>query len=300
MPCISAKARSRKRDTGTLFLDVVGELSSALQAQLLRVVQEQTYKRIGGNQRRRTRFRLISATNRNLDEEISNGCFRQDLYYRLATHVIHVPPLRERGDDVLLLARHFLKELLGFEPMLDRAVSQHLMARSYEGNIRELKQLAMRIAARHAGPGPITIGDLPDEERLQGVGIGYRARDLEDAVRSMLMMGFGLKDIGRAASDAAIRAALIECDGSVKRAAKVLGVTDRALHLRASLERKLSVSSTFSSRDGRGRPLGLPNTDNGAIELLNAQSKVPEGRFADSAGGWDKSKVSSVAKQPYS
>ena len=93
---------------GTLFLDEIGELSMPLQAQLLRVIQEGTYKRVGGNAWQRTEFRLVCATNRNLAEQVRRGAFRGDLYFRIASLVYTLPPLRERTEDILPLVRHFM------------------------------------------------------------------------------------------------------------------------------------------------------------------------------------------------
>ena len=95
-------------DQGSLFLDEVGELSPGLQAELLRVVQERTYKRVGSNTWQQTEFRLICASNKDLLQEESEGKFRRDFYYRIASWKCRLPPLRERTDDILPLAQHFL------------------------------------------------------------------------------------------------------------------------------------------------------------------------------------------------
>ena len=113
-------------DGGTLFLDEVGELPPALQAELLRVVQEGAYKRVGGNRWQRTRFRLVSATHRDLAQEAAADRFRHDFLYRIAPWRCPLPPLRERPDDVLVLARHFLERLDGTAPPLDPAVDAPL------------------------------------------------------------------------------------------------------------------------------------------------------------------------------
>src|SRR5690349_19124174 len=146
-------------DGGTLFLDELGELPLRLQAELLRVVQEGTYKRVGGNTWQRTRFRLVSATHRELESEMSEGRFRRDLYYRVAAWSCTLPPLRERREDIPALARHFLAQALKVAeaPELDAAVLELLMARDYPGNVRDLRHLVERIAYRHAGEGPITL-----------------------------------------------------------------------------------------------------------------------------------------------
>jgi transcriptional regulator with GAF, ATPase, and Fis domain len=228
-------------DGGTLFLDEVGELPLALQAQLLRVVQEKTYKRVGGNSWSRAAFRLVCATNRVLQDEVARREFRADLYYRIAAVTCRVPPLRDRPEDVLPLFRHFWQQLRpGAEPPeLDDCVREHLLRRPYPGNVRDLRQLVARIACRHVGPGPVTPGDLPEDERPTADGPeDWCDGDFEAAIRRALAQGVTLKEIGRLASEAAIRMALGEAEGNLQRAARRLGVTDRALQMRRAAERR--------------------------------------------------------------
>jgi len=223
-------------DGGTLFLDEVGELPLTLQIQLLRVVQEKTYKRVGGNVWQRTDFRLVSATNRDLADLVARGQFRLDLYYRLAGWVFQLPALKERREDILPLAAHFLKASLpGDEPPeFDESVRAYLLNREYHGNIRELRQLISRIARRHVGPGPITAGDIPPEDRPAPGELTSAWPDerLDQIVADAIARGVSLKEISSATADAAIRLALRSENGSLQRAAKRLGVTDRALQLR--------------------------------------------------------------------
>ena len=165
-------------DHGTLFLDEVGELPLDLQAELLRVIQEGTYKRVGSNRWRATAFRLVCATNRDLGERVREGGFRSDLYFRIAASHFRLPPLRDRIDDVLPLADHFVEELLPghAEPHFEEAVAHFLLARSYPGNIRELRQLLGRLTARHAGPGPITADRLVHAATVERADRADRAR----------------------------------------------------------------------------------------------------------------------------
>jgi transcriptional regulator with GAF, ATPase, and Fis domain len=224
-------------NNGTLFLDEVGELPLDLQAELLRVIQEGTYKRVGSNVWSRTRFRLVCATNRDLGELQRAGRFRSDLYYRIAGWTIRLPTLAERPGDVSELAAHFVREFMPKSPhtSIDETVNGLLDARHYPGNVRDLKHLIARICARHVGPGPITVGDVPEDERPSRpatvVGIEQRA-SLDDGVRAALMAGMSLREIGEAAKRAAINIALSEAQGSTRRAARRLGVTERALQLR--------------------------------------------------------------------
>ena len=225
-------------DGGTLFLDEVGDLPPTLQAQLLRVIQEHTYKRVGSNTWQHTDFRLVCATNRDLMSDDSRVHFRRDLYYRIAGWTCHLPPLRERAADILLLARHFAQQLAPDRaaPDFDEVVQGYLLTRDYAGNIRDLKQLVARLMYRHAGPGPITLGDIPEAER--GPFIADRSNAaFEAAIRHALDRGAGLKEIRTLAEDTAVRLALADEDGHVPRAARKLGVTDRALQLRRAARR---------------------------------------------------------------
>lgn len=219
---------------GTLFLDEAGELPPALQAQLLRVIQERIYKRVGGNQWLRTNFRLICATNRNLQAEIGSGNFRGDLFYRIASWSCELPPLRERIDDILHLARHFLAGPDGSGPQLTAAVREYLLRRQWPGNVRELRQLVLRIQARHVGAGPITLGDLPREEWLttQPQAQDWRNGDFERAIQQAVCMGVGLRELSQHATETAVRMVVREEGGNLQRAARRLGVTDRALQMR--------------------------------------------------------------------
>ena len=227
-------------DGGTLFLDETGELPMTMQPQLLRVIQERSYKRVGGTQWQKTDFRLVCATNRELDAEVARGAFRSDLYWRIASCIFRLPPLRERREDILPLARQFLAEALGERhpgaepPPLQEPVSEYLLHRPFPGNVRELRQLMLRIASRHVGDGPITVGDLPEDERPTAAILppDWRSLDFDTTVRRALSLGAGLRDISTHAADVAIRIAVGEEEGNLQRAARRLGVTDRALQMR--------------------------------------------------------------------
>lgn len=226
---------------GTLFLDEIGDLPSSLQAQLLRVVQEGKYKRVGGNAWQDTHFRLISATHCDLQSRVEEGRFRADLYYRIAGVICRTPPLRERRDDVLALARHFQSGIGGGDvgQDFDEPVCQYLLARDYPGNVRELKRVVERLCLRHAGSGPITIGDVPEDERPPSTGPSRMAlhERFDVAAREAIDLGLGLKEIGQLATDCAIAAALDREHGNLHRAAARLDVTDRALQLRRAQQR---------------------------------------------------------------
>jgi two-component system, NtrC family, response regulator PilR len=150
-------------DRGTLFLDEVGEMTQAMQVKLLRVLETRTFKPVGGAKDTRFDVRFITATNRNLLQMVAEGQFREDLYYRLNVIPVELPPLRERKDDVPLLAGHFLarfaKRMNKTVSGIDEAVKEKLMAYSWPGNVRELEHTIERAVAL-ARDEKITISDL--------------------------------------------------------------------------------------------------------------------------------------------
>jgi transcriptional regulator with GAF, ATPase, and Fis domain len=212
----------------------VGELSLPLQAQLLRVVQERQYKRVGSNSWQDSDFRLVCATHRDLETAVAEGRFRADLYHRIAGWHCSVPPLRERRQDVLPLARHFLRECAdsAADLPIDPVVRDFLLTRDYPGNVRELRQLVQRLWHRHSGPGPLTVGDVPEQERPRGAAPAWPDSGFEAAIRQAVERGVGLNEIGQRAKDTAVRVAL-ECEAyNVQRAAARLRVSDRLLQIR--------------------------------------------------------------------
>ena len=139
--------RFEQANNGTLFLDEIGELSSNTQVALLRVLQEGTFERVGGNKTLKSNARIICATNRKLEQLVKNGEFRLDLYYRIKGVVFELPPLRERSLDVVLLARHFLKEANPQEPKrFTRSALERLLQYSWPGNIRELQNFVRSLS----------------------------------------------------------------------------------------------------------------------------------------------------------
>ena len=227
-------------DGATLLLDEIGEVPLGLQVQLLRAIQEKTYKRVGGNVWQKTNFRLVCATNRDLEDLVRRGQFRLDLYYRIAGCVLRIPALAERKGDVLPLAKYFLSDYFsGKAPEFDHAVSEYLLNRVYNGNIRELRQLVERIAHRHAGPGPITAGDIPEDDRPSGGEIRrlWPDGEFERSISNALATGASLKDITQTAAEIAIRIAVQSEGRNLQRAAGRLGITDRALQMRRATGR---------------------------------------------------------------
>jgi two-component system nitrogen regulation response regulator NtrX len=144
------KGRFETARGGTLFLDEIGDMSLSAQAKVLRVIQEQKMERVGGEKVIDTDVRIIAATNQNLEKACEEGRFRQDLFFRLNVIPIHIPPLRERPQDIPLLFHHFLK-MFNMEITLEADAMELLSAHDWPGNVRELKNLAERIAVMHQG-----------------------------------------------------------------------------------------------------------------------------------------------------
>ena len=173
---------------GTLFLDEIGEISLSLQGKFLRVLQEKTFERLGGNQQISTDFRLISATNQDLPQLASQGRFREDLMYRVNVVEFHLPPLRERREDIKLLAQHFLDRFCAAfgrkELTLSREVQAYLMDYPWPGNVRELEHFIERSVALADGP---VIGReaLPDsfQPSLPNAGVGEKPGQFSGLIR---------------------------------------------------------------------------------------------------------------------
>jgi sigma-54 interacting transcriptional regulator len=190
-----------------------------------------------------TRFRLVCATNRDLTEEQAQGRFRRDFYYRIATWTCRLPPLRDRREDILPLARHFLQKLCPQQdpPALDPAVRDFLVTRDYPGNVRELRHVITRMAQRHVGNGPVTAGDIAEEDRpvlAASARKDWRDDGFELAIRRALSLGIKLREVSDAAIETAIQIAMEEEGTTLRRAATKLGVTDRALQMRRASRRR--------------------------------------------------------------
>ncbi len=164
--------RFEMADGGTIFLDEIGEMDLSLQVKILRVLQEKEIERVGGMGIKKVDVRIVAATNRDLESEVTAGRFREDLYYRLNVIPLHLPPLRERAGDVLLLVRHFLqrfcekkkRDLLGLSAMTTRV----FLAYAWPGNVRELENFMERLSILADGP-LVEIEDVP-QKILDAVG----------------------------------------------------------------------------------------------------------------------------------
>ncbi len=215
-------------DHGTLFLDEIGDLDLRMQAKLLRILDGSPYYRLGGTKKVSVDVRLITATNRDLKAAVQAGSFRADLYHRLSQIRFSVPPLRERPDDIMPLALHYLREQ---KPGLwfSKDVIEKLRAYTWPGNVRELRNVIVRAAIFAVGL-EIKVEDLPEEFA-------------QDSFSSELHKLAGLGELERGA----ILKALEESCGHQQKAASRLGISKRTLQRRmklyeAAAERSISVA----------------------------------------------------------
>jgi Nif-specific regulatory protein len=189
-------------NNGTLFLDEIGELSQLLQVKLLRALQEKEITPVGANIPIKINTRILAATNRNLEEEVANGAFRADLYYRLNVFQLYLPPLRERGADIILLADYFIKkyekELNKNVERIDTPAIDMLMSYHWPGNVRELENCIER-ASLLAKDGTIHSRDLPPSLQMKSVESNFKkSGKFESLVRAyeMELITDALKDAG--------------------------------------------------------------------------------------------------------
>jgi len=212
-------------DGGTLFLDELGNLSIAAQAKLLRVLQDRKIMRIGAKQHKEIDVRVLVATNLNIEEQIAEGKFREDLYYRLNEFVIHLPPLRDRSDEIIPLAEFFLsqaKRELGKEVELSPEVKERLQAYAWPGNIRQLKNM-IRSAALQT-PKLIGLEHLPQISQKKKTVDNADPGDSNILVQKILTEETSLKEIVRDYEKNLIEEIIRRFDGDNKKAAKALGI----------------------------------------------------------------------------
>ncbi len=210
----SKPGRFEEAEGGTLFLDEIGEMPLLLQAKLLRVLEERTLRRVGGSKEIKVNLRVLAATNRSLAEEVSAGRFREDLLYRLNVFAIHIPPLRERRDDLLPLADGFLA-LQGMREKRLSPATQHLLASyAWPGNVRELRNAIIRAAIISRGP-LILPDDLPEA-----------VRNASPAPNSSELSFNG--DMGEIQKRAILNA-MEQTGGNKTKAAELLGISRRNL-----------------------------------------------------------------------
>jgi len=215
-------------DGGTLFLDEIGELPPSLQVKLLRLIQEKTLRRVGGNHDARVDVRIVAATNRDLRAEAQAGRFREDLYYRLNVIQIALPPLRERMEDVPVLVQHFLEKFrreLGKEVTdVSPAAMEKILAHAFPGNVRELENLIERAVALSRGP---TLGvEVLPASVLEKSGPGRPQPSPAPAP------GANLDEILASYERGLLSDALHRAGGVKKRAARLLGISFRSFRYR--------------------------------------------------------------------
>jgi DNA-binding NtrC family response regulator len=215
------KGRFEIAHGGTIFLDEVGDIPQSIQVKLLRVLQEHHFERVGGTEKIEVDVRIIAATNKNLEERIKDGSFREDLYYRLNVVSIKIPPLRERKEDILPMIEGFIekysKENNKETLEISKEAADVLMKYNYPGNVRELENIIERAVILTRGK-VITLNDLPmnikgfkEEKTLAALGKGTLAEQVE-AIEKQLIFD-----------------ALHESDGNQTKAGKLLGLTERNL-----------------------------------------------------------------------
>jgi DNA-binding NtrC family response regulator len=216
-------------DHGTLFLDEVGEMNAKTQIELLRVLETRALRRLGGAKVVNVDIRVIAATNKTLSDEVAAGRFREDLFYRLNVVPVEVPPLRERSEDIPLLAERFLEELavayVRPRKRLSREVTEALLRLPWPGNVRELKNLMERLTIVVSDT-VIRVEDLPDEYRP--------AEPLQKTIQ--VPLGETLEKV----EETVIRRTLAEITTHRERAAGILGISPRALHYKL---RRLGIDS---------------------------------------------------------
>nr|MDA3937582.1 sigma 54-interacting transcriptional regulator [Actinomycetota bacterium] len=210
---------------GTLFLDEIGDVAPGVQVKLIRVLQERRFERLGGTRTIEVDERIVAATNRDLQQLIVDGEFREDLFYRLNVVPLTLPPLRQRASDISMLVAHFLEKYKAGDKHLSDEAMQALVGYQWPGNIRELENTIERLIILTHGD-KITVADLTGEVRA-GLGAFFDTR-----VGDFTLPEEGI-DLEEVELDL-VRQALERSGGSVPKAAKLLGLTTKTLEARMS------------------------------------------------------------------
>jgi transcriptional regulator with GAF, ATPase, and Fis domain len=227
--------RFEMADGGTLFLDEVGDLPSDVQVKLLRVLQEREFERVGGSETIKVDVRVVSATHRDLEKQIADGTFREDLYYRLNVFPIVLPPLRDRASDIAVLAEHFVQKYApaAGKPVrgLDAGAVAALSGYAWPGNVRELENVIERalILARGA---EITAADLEFTRRPAGTTPAAPAAQVVTAGARAVDGGRPLAERLQEQERTAIVAAIDTAQGNIAHAARALGINRSTLYYR--------------------------------------------------------------------
>jgi two-component system response regulator HydG len=233
------EGRIERAHGGTLFLDEVGEMSPSVQAKLLRVLQEGELERLGGNETINVDFRLVAATNRDLEAAIRDGGFREDLYYRLNVIGVNLPPLRDRPEDILLLAEFFARRFAEKNKKavhgLTEEAREAFMRYRWPGNVRELENVIERAIVLTRGT-TIDLKDLPSPVQ-SGAGGAMREGIRREGAKIVIPVGTKLEDVERAL----IRETLKETHGDKSLAAQLLGIAARTIYRKLEAERSSDV-----------------------------------------------------------
>ena len=219
------EGRIETADGGTLFLDEIGNLNLPMQQKLLTVIEKRETQRIGSNKVSHVDVRILAATNANLREKVGEGAFRQDLFYRLNTIELHLPPLRDRGEDIILLAEYFLKIYSGKysvgDVVLGASAKQKLLKHTWPGNVRELQHCIERA---------IVLGDktelAAEDIRLEDSVVALGASASDSLSASVNIDSLNLQTLEREA----IKRAISLSNGNLTQAAELLGITRFALY----------------------------------------------------------------------
>jgi two-component system, NtrC family, nitrogen regulation response regulator NtrX len=234
-------------DKGTIFLDEIGDMSAKTQAKVLRVLQEGEVERLGSARMIKVDVRVIAATNKNLEEEIEKGRFRDDLYFRLAVIPIYVPPLRERAEDIPPLVRHYM-ELFSREnnvrpKRMSPAALDALQRYRWKGNIRELRNTVERVIIMTSGD-VIDAADLPENVRSPGAAVGSAAKAGEASARTGDTKAGTLREFKDNAERAFLVAKLRESGWNISKTAEVIDTP------RSNLYKKLEQYQISQESDG--------------------------------------------------
>ncbi len=224
---------------GTLFLDEIGELPLELQAKLLRVLENGEYQRVGETQTRTSQARIVAATNRDLKQEVRAGRFRADLYHRLSVFTLTAPPLRDLGTDRLMLLEHFRTQLGGSAPIeLSAAARQAWLDYHFPGNVRELRNIVIRLSAKYPGQ-IISVEQLENELDsasidLQDLPLPSTIPALKELARKQLssQLNFELDRMLKDWEQSYVQAALDITHGNLSQAARLLGINRTTLYSR--------------------------------------------------------------------
>jgi len=226
-------------NNGTLFLDEIGDMSLKTQAKILRILQEQSFERVGGTRTIKVDVRVIAATNKNLEEAIAAGTFREDLYYRLRVVPLHLPPLRERGGDLDLLLAAFTERLCRVHackaPVYAPETMERLRRYPWPGNVRELRNFAERMVILFGGKTVLPV-DLPPEMTPQGKpepSVETASAACEPAFlpqSAVLDPDLDFKKARAVFEARYLEAKLHECGGNITRLAETIGLERSYLH----------------------------------------------------------------------